>query len=862
MRYANIMRRGIVALTRQAWECCLSAGPERSVVRWVWCAIGLYSITTTAVAQAPPVSQTAPQTAPQGAPRGAPASDPVANRPATSESEEETLPRLADLVLPEAQELLTARPYDRIVLNRNEEVLTVEPVQPRPDTLFTLETGYRQLAASPAPATELDREQRRLKLQQLQRLVVTLWDDPDAVEYQLEPRNIKQVIHFEDLILQRVDQCLQTGEFAVAQDLLTRLLGLQTEWPNTTARLHRLWYLDSAARLANQQPEEALRLIADLIEAAPDYVGTRDLLTSILNTLATNAEQQGDYRQVRFFLKRSARLIPDLPAVSVWIDKLTARTQQLHQAALGLEATDARAAIVACEQAVSCWPELPGLRDTHRRLALLYPIVRIGVIEPGTPFGNPLTRPADARTTALVSLPLFEVTQVGTAGVRYGSRVFRRWDPADLGRRLDLQVIVQPGQGSPRALITSQDVLVALQRQGSASRVGQHLLRMQVDDPARIQLEFDLAPLRPEPLLSTHIRLTAATAPLQADWPPALTNPATNALRAALPQAGQVRYFQAAAEANDRSYRPVAFPAAGGGVQEIIERTYPDWESQLQALLRGEVDGAFPVHSQDIALLRQDTRFFVLPAATPIVHWLQFSPTSWLADQSGLRRALGVALNRRSLLQTVFWRGATDGPGRLAVSLCPLASPMAPPAASNTEPDLVLAATLVGLARRARNQTEFPPIRLGVGPAAELRAAARLMIETWSRVGLTVELVPDDSPSDLQYRAARVLDPTVSLFPLLSPTGETSVESLQDWPGWVRQQLLDLEQAPDRPTTLRRTQDLQARLVADTRIVPLWELDEFLVIRRHVTGIPQPWIQLYQYTEQWRVQPWFRNDDF
>jgi hypothetical protein len=40
----------------------------------------------------------------------------------------------------------------------------------------------------------------------------------------------------------------------------------------------------------------------------------------------------------------------------------------------------------------------------------------------------------------------------------------------------------------------------------------------------------------------------------------------------------------------------------------------------------------------------------------------------------------------------------------------------------------------------------------------------------------------------------------------------------------------------------------------------LWEVDEFLVARRNVTGLPARLVHAYQDIERWSVQSWYPQD--
>jgi hypothetical protein len=53
---------------------------------------------------------------------------------------------------------------------------------------------------------------------------------------------------------------------------------------------------------------------------------------------------------------------------------------------------------------------------------------------------------------------------------------------------------------------------------------------------------------------------------------------------------------------------------------------------------------------------------------------------------------------------------------------------------------------------------------------------------------------------------------------------------------------------------------LVADLLIDARYIPLWEVDEFFITRRHVTGLPARLLHTYHDIERWTVQSWYPQD--
>jgi hypothetical protein len=125
-----------------------------------------------------------------------------------------------DMVLPSAEELLRAKPFDWIVL-KSMDVLVVEPVGPRPDTLAILNSEYERLLKGRAGFTDgIDRLKERRR--QLQRIPLTLADpgpdqDPD---YVLETKLVQKIDYYEDLILRRANLLIDAGNISLAYDLL------------------------------------------------------------------------------------------------------------------------------------------------------------------------------------------------------------------------------------------------------------------------------------------------------------------------------------------------------------------------------------------------------------------------------------------------------------------------------------------------------------------------------------------------------------------------------------------------------------------------------------------------------------------
>ena len=139
------------------------------------------------------------------------------------------------------------------------------------------------------------------------------------------------------------------------------------------------------------------------------------------------------------------------------------------------------------------------------------------------------------------------------------------------------------------------------------------------------------------------------------------------------------------------------------------------------------------------------------------------------------------------------------------------------------------------------------------------------LLTAWKRSGLTVRLLPQDDPdgwrsADLVYRVLSMAEPLVELWPLLTLTGETNVESLQQFPVWLRRRLMELDTVGDSATALSLLHELHRQLWTEAYLIPLWELQPHLVVRRHVRALPGAPMMVYQSIDRWQMDAWYARD--
>jgi hypothetical protein len=124
----------------------------------------------------------------------------------------------------------------------------------------------------------------------------------------------------------------------------------------------------------------------------------------------------------------------------------------------------------------------------------------------------------------------------------------------------------------------------------------------------------------------------------------------------------------------------------------------------------------------------------------------------------------------------------------------------------------------------------------------------------------------DDSPAaadktwDLIYRITKIVEPMTELWPLLTLQAGASVDSLKPLPERVRHQLLDIERARDWVSAKKLLHRVESELLVEMRYVPLWEVDEFFVVRRNLSGLPSRLMHPYQDVERWTLSSWYPQE--
>ena len=815
------------------------------------------------------------------------------------------LPKSADLELPSAEELLRSKPIDWIVV-KTLDVLAVEPVGLRPDTLVKLTSEYDRYLKGRAGMTE-GQEKLKDKRQSFLKIQITLADpgpdqDPD---YLIDAKMIQKIDYFEDLVLRRANLLIDEGKIPLAYDLLllvdrrnrennVRLteayetrkrdeaaarteeerfrftvpeilpLKVYKTWPRFDETYQRLLFADAEARAARGDLESALRLFENLWDHNSAYPELFEGIGKVVDRLIAGLVEKSDFRQARFFLGRLAARDPQHPIAVQWKTDLMDRTTGLMSEARAASSQgDAPLAAKTIELAARIWPDTPGLKDTHRELIERHQRVRLGVLRlSGEVTKYPFDPPAESDVKGLIDQPLFEPIRVDDRGVRYRSSLLESWEPTDLGRRVQFTLRLKRADWEARPVITSEDILdeLAAKMDPTLSSYDERLAgmieRVSVQSPSQFAIHFRKLPLRLEAILQFSVGLDNESQALNPDMPPG-----------ALATAGRQRFYEHEFSERQIAYRRVRPQSAtikSRNVDEIVEVRYDSWEHALQGMLRGEITGIPHVHFRDLKALQDDTRFFVTPYAVPMSHFILFNPQSIALRDGQLRRALSLALPREELIKQTILAEINEPYARVASSPFPSTGYAHNRMLAEPTYDPQRAAALAMTAKKKLGG-QLPVLRLSCPPDPALRALATTMIEHWRRVGITVKLNDDalDSPDnewDLIYRTTKIIEPLTELWPMLALRPDAKVESLRPLPERVRRQLLDLERTNDWTSATKLLHRIETELLVEVRYIPLWEVDEFFVTRRHLIGLPARLMHPYHDVERWTLQSWYPQE--
>ena len=622
-----------------------------------------------------------------------------------------------------------------------------------------------------------------------------------------------------------------------------------------------------------------------LLNRAPDLVPAQDRLAEAGRRLFRRAFDAGDFRQARFFLARLRAAVPGeyvtgelRRATDGLAGDLAAEAGRRLDAALAAE-RDGDAALAAdrVRDAARVDPDAADLRRAFDRLTRRYQVLSVGTLDKPADPNAAVPRfpptPADDRAGLLESSRLFEVDRFDDAP-HYRSTLLEGWEPTDLGRRAAFRLRPRFPDWLPQPELTAADVLAGLRdRLDPASplhdeRLAEEIAGVRQLSARDFEVTFARVPLSTEAVLADPVRvLTDDGVELRTPFfprsPESGASPDETVFRRAVPQPADAKPH----------------------VAEIRERAYADGPSLMQGWNRGEFDVLLHPRPWDAAALLGDENLLNYKSSLPATHAIQINPASAPLKNGELRRALLLALDRRAILDSAALRTeAAELPAADRDRLTGLGRVVSGPFASFAEAtnplltpqpqDLPLAYALALAAGKSLAKegeaAGVPPLTL-LAPDDELVAAVvGEVVATWARIGITVNVAAGDAASakhaagewDLAYRVLRLREPGREIAPLLTDSEDVTLESLLTVSDWLRRDLIALERAGDRNTAVGLLHDLHRHMRGEGRIVPLFEIDEYVFTRPPVRGPEGPLVFPYQGVARWEVLEEPPRDDF
>ena len=806
------------------------------------------------------------------------------------DNEDEPLPLFEEMSVPTTAQLLTEQPVDWLILKPDNRVLIVRPVLPRPDTLAQMANELEKLnskATKPKQDAGESKNEYNERIAQLkdesENLVVALPDvvaanrSDGADEYTLNAkRNIARVIHHEDLMLQRADIQMNEGQLEKAFEMLLVLQRREPDWPGYTERRNRLIFEEAKKRLRDNDLEAALAFFEELYELAPGYGGLRNGIGSTIEALVARSVSTERLREARYYISRLGKVDPDHPTVTKLSEEFLARADgllKLAQAAQSEEKHDV--ALAETLHATKVWPKHPDLRSIFRATASRFQILSMGVYRfsgEKTPFFLPTA--ADRRRQSLLSTQLFEVRKVDRAAF-YESRCFEEWTPTDLGRKIVFSLRPRRAIWESNPTLIAPDVVRAIQDRLNPNslyydeRMSTFVESLQVNSPYEFSIRFSTVPVRPQAIFRFPVRQPSPTSAKLLTESAATSASETESSTATTGDVQRIlsKRFKIHKESENKvSYRrvvPQGKNLSRYRVAEIVEHRYEDHLGAIKGLLTGDVSVLPDVPVWMVDQFEAEDRFFTEPYGVPTTHVLQFNPESSALQNAEFRRALAYVINRKQILSENVLRDPEMKRGRIVSAPFPSTS-YAYRAQTKPRPyDLYLAYSLKTVSKK-KFGGEVPELTMVCEPGEVIAAAAEALVAQWDRIGITVRIVGQDEKLpqewDIVYRTVRMTEPVTELWPFLTMKQDARVEDLEHLPDWLRQQLIELEQAVDFNSSVEMLQRLHYRLNELVHIVPLWEIDDVIVIRNNIQGFPAGMVHPYQNVERWIVQPWYPND--
>ena len=624
------------------------------------------------------------------------------------------------------------------------------------------------------------------------------------------------------------------------------------------------------------------------------------LMGSTLDALIKDAVQAGDYPKARYLIERLSRYFPQHEIATGWVTRLKQMmNDKLAEARQLSEERRFHDASIAAQAADFIWRTTGNQRAEYSRYVSRYQTLRVPVRRfSGEEIVSPIELEAAGRHRELTSVQLFEPTTVDDL-TYYQSSFFEQWDPRDLGREVVFSLRQSRPYWQTQPVLTANQVADSLARlldpdkDSFNPRLASFVREFSVRSPTELQISFNRVPLNLEALFRF---------PVSTD-----THHSADG-NAAVGHVLSRRFQLVENEPDRRVYRrtiaePDGLIPTQYHVAQIDEIRFTDRHEEIRAFQRHKVDILPYLLPWEIDIFKAADRAFVQQYAIPTSHVIVFNPTSDAVSNAQLRRGLSFGVDRENLLKKVILRDPEMKYGRVASAPWNSSSYANSPLVDAPVYDHYLSYLLrlaaleqlripdkqkfvadakartleakqewneetyrldhVAEIKAAAAHIKLPKLRMVCDPDEVVMLAAEKMVTRWKLLGFDIELIPGDTKAarfgdgdwDLMYRRSRMQEPLFDLWELLLTDGTFDVSRLSSYPDWMRQELINLDYATSFLDAQDRLFLIHRHMTAQGFLIPLWEIDDFIVFQKNLAGFETRPVSIYHGVERWLVKP-------
>ena len=690
----------------------------------------------------------------------------------------------------------------------------------------------------------------------------------ETKEFVADWKNIEFIDFWEKRLERESADRIKRGDFPGAYPFLSVLIRDYPNRSNLKTLRGEFLFRDAERRARKGEVGPAIAMLEELHRYAPDYKA--DTVMRAMSVM-TNQLMQQLMREKKLELaqKLLARLEKDyagkpLTSIKKWNDTFYDMAETRRNAAAkalkeGMATNNFekfREARQLSLETIYLKPTIKGGKELVRKVAEIYPLVKVGVLQTAkNPDPTRLDNWAARRAGRLLYRVLFEMQGAGPEGGEYEFLFGEMEQSAD---RMTFSMMLIPDKLQPPLNEVNgfyvADRLAERVMPGSKTYFSPWAAAVKeigLDGPKQIDSVLRRPNVLPQALVQMNV---------DGSWFGGEPGSPTGDYRRDKVEGDIVRYTLV------RDQRTASQP------REIVEIRTESAREGVSMLLKNEVDVLDQLFPADAVRLEKNRKVRVARYPLPSIHMLvPCSDHAFIAERT-FRRALVYGTNRNDILTGELLES-------LEVPGCRVLSGPFPAGLEDNDPlgyaydqsilprryEPRLAKLLMTMntnqmtslaERRKEKVPELKPIRLAYPPENLSRTACEAIKSQWELLDLEVQLVelpvgeafPAEGQADLAYVAAAVWEPIIDARRVLGPSGMAgSTDQL------VGLGLRRLEESKNWKDARDRLLDLHFISNNELPVIPLWQLVDSYAYNRNLLGIGSDIVSLYQNAEKWRL---------